>query len=130
MKFLSLFFTLLLSLNLYAGHGVERGSIRIDDNKNIRPEIKRFIEKQLERCTNGEKDETFNLDKLEVNEYRVDQGIIDVEYHLQFTYDAVRNDVLTNTIKVKILDSDFDNWRDYEEKLSLEITYDQNNFCN
>ena len=121
---------LFLSFNAMAGHGVERGGIKINDSKDINPEIIRFMEKNLEKCTLGDRDEEMNIEKIETNEIRVDQGIIDVEYNFVISYDAVRNDVNSNTIKVKVVDSDYDNWRNYDEKLSLDITYDQNNFCN
>jgi len=121
---------LLLSFEAMAGHGVERGSIKINDSKGINSEIISFIETRLQRCTLGDRDEEMNIEKIETKEIPVDQGIIDVEYNFVISYDAVRNDVNSNTIKVKVLDSDFDNWRNYSEKLSLDITYDQNNFCN
>jgi hypothetical protein len=120
----------LISFNAFAGHGVERGNIKINDSLGINSEIISFMETKLQRCTLSDRNEEMKIEKVETKEIRVDQGIIDVEYNFVISYDVVRNDVNSNTIKVKVVDSDYDNWRNYSDKLSLDITYDQNNFCN
>jgi hypothetical protein len=129
MNFLKLMI-FLLSFDALASHGVERGSIKINGSGNIKPEIIRFMEYQLQKCTLGHTNDEMNIEEIQTEEIRVDQGIIDIEYNFVITYDAVRNDVNTNTIKVKLVDYDYSNWRHYEEKLTLDITFDQNNFCN
>jgi len=99
-------------------------------NNVLKSEIAEYLNKNLVRCTLDIGNEIFYVEKVQKKEIRIDQGITDVEYTIDVTYDAVRNDVLTNTVRVVLLDADFSNYKNYEERLSMKITYDQNNFCN
>lgn len=123
MKSLLTIGTLFLSLNTLAA--------TVDLQKNtLNPEIANFLANKLTKCTLDIGNEVFYVEKIQTRNIKIDQGITDVEYTIDITYDAVRNDVLTNDIRVVVLDSDFDNYKNYEERLSLEIIYDRNNFCN
>ena len=122
-------FVVLNSLNAFAGHGVERGLVQINDGGKLETIITKFLSKKLKSCSLGIKDENFTVLSVVVTEDRVDNGITDLYYEINLSYGAVKNDVITNDITVKVLDSDFDNWKDYEEKLSSEISYDRNGHC-
>lgn len=119
----------LIVSNSYAGHGVERGMVEIKDQGKLESIISKFLSKHLRSCALGIQNESFTVESVKVENVRVDQGIIDTYYTIDLSYDAFRNDVISNDITVKVLDSDFDNWRDYEEKLSSEISFDRNGLC-
>ena len=128
--FLSAMIGLIVSTNAFADHGVERGLVKIEGASSLKTEIVEFLQKKLRACVLGNNNtDFFKLEKLNVREDRVDNGIIDYYYTLDFSYDATRNDQTSNAISVKVLDSKFDNWREYEEKLSFEIAYDRHKFC-
>ncbi len=126
---LVIFFTLFTTVNAFAGHGVERGLVKINDAGKLETIISKFISKKLKSCSLGLSNELFTVENVKITRDRVDNGITDLYYEIDLSYDAERNDVITNDITIKVLDSDFHNWRDYEEKLTFEVTADANNFC-
>jgi hypothetical protein len=121
--------TIMIALLTLATVSSYAASIEVQNNV-LKSEIAEYLNKNLVKCTLDIGNEVFYVKKVQKKEIRVDQGITDVEYTIDVTYDAVRNDVLTNNFRVVILDSDFSNYNNYEERLSMKITYDQNNFCN
>jgi hypothetical protein len=117
--------------NALAGNGVERGSVMIKNSKEIdamNPEILKFLSKKLVRCSNTIQSDYFEVSEISLRREKIDQGIIDYFYKIKLNHIS-KNAESLNRITVEILDSDFHNWRDYEEKLSLEILNDQNNQC-
>lgn len=120
-----------LAVLLSLAFSAQTFALTIDLNgQSLNPEIVKYLEKKLVVCTLDRGDEVMTVEKITVREDHVDNGITDLYYTIDITYDAVRNDQTTNDIRVNVLDSDFDNWREYEEKLSFEITYDRHKFCN
>lgn len=129
MKFVfSLVLALLFISQISAGNGVERGRVILNHSNEMSPEISKFIEKQLGKCVVGAKTNIFNVQKVEERTDRIDQGIIDVYYNLQLSQ-KTETGKLINELEIEVLDSDFDNWRHYEEKLSLDIKSDMNKKC-
>ena len=122
-------FSLLMSASSIAGHGVERGFVKIDDGGKLETNISKFLSKKLKSCSLGLSSEVFTVESVQVTEDRVDNGITDLYYEVSLSYDAERNDIIKNDITVKIVDSAFHNWSDYEEKLTSEISFDRNGFC-
>jgi hypothetical protein len=118
--------TLLLTLATFSTFAA---TIELQNN-SLKPEIANFLKKELVKCTLDAGNEVFYVENIKTKSIRVDNGIVDVEYTIDITYDAVRNDVLTNTLKVVVMDYDFNNYKNYEERLTMNIVYDQNNFCN
>lgn len=127
MKYLILILTFFSTLS-FAGNGVERGSVMIEGASNINPEIKRYVGKVLLKCTNDSEGDHFEVEELTTRKERIDQGIIDVFYKIKLKHIANKK-IILNSITIEILDSDFHNWRNYEEKLSYEVINDQNKRC-
>lgn len=111
-----------------AGNGVERGKVILNNSNEINPEISKFIEKQLSKCVVGAQANVFNVKNLEERKERVDQGITDIYYSLKLLQNS-ESGKLINELEIEVLDSDFSNWRHYEEKLSLDIKSDMNKTC-
>ena len=129
-----MFFTfslIILSSGASAGNGVERGSVMIKTSGEetiISPEILNFLSKKLAHCSNTNSSEYFEVSEVSIRREKIDQGIIDHFYKIELNHISEKAESL-NKVTVEILDSDFHNWRDYEEKLSLEILNDQNKQC-
>lgn len=129
MKIISvILIALTLSTTALAGNGVERGSVMIKGNKEISSDILNYLSKQLTKCSDSNTLESFSIKNLSQRNHKVDQGIIDVYYRIDLIHQDQSGKKL-NDLTIEVLDSDFDNWRQYEEKLSMEIINDQNNFC-
>lgn len=127
MKYLVLL-TLVFSLNSFAsGNGVERGSAMINTNGVLNNEIVKYLGKQLQKCAPYSND-SFIIKSVKEESLRVDQGIIDLYYNVDLVQKNSKGEKV-NEIHVRVLDSDFDNWRNYEEKLSIEVFKDKNNLC-
>nr|BDT28396.1 hypothetical protein BHI3_18620 [Bacteriovorax sp. HI3] len=101
----------------------------VSNHKFGEVEIEKYLNTKLAKCSLGYADEVFTVTNVQTREHRVDQGIIDVYYTITLKYESVRNDVIQNGLVVEILDADFDNWREYSEKLSFEVLKDENSFC-
>ena len=125
------FFLLLITLvsQALAGNGVERGSVKINDKGLIIPEISEYLKKSLFKCGLETIQNTFEISKISEHRERVDQGIIDIYYQIELNH-LDQSGSLVNNITLELLDSDFHNWRHYEEKLRLEILNDQKQLCN
>lgn len=121
-------FLAILSFSASAGNGVERGSVMIRGNSELSPEIKSYVAKVLSRCSSNLEEEHFQIADVSTLYQKIDQGITDVFYRIKLNHHSEKKELL-NTVTLEILDSDFDNWRDYEEKLSFEIIKDQNKRC-
>lgn len=96
---------------------------------NLPAEITGYLTKKLATCSLGLSEETFEITKLDVKKIRVDNGIIDVLYTIELGYTSFRNDVIYNDVTVEVMDSDFSNYKNYEERLSFNVIYDRNQFC-
>lgn len=92
-------------------------------------EVEQYLNAKLAKCSLGYADEVFTVTNVQTRNHKVDQGIIDVYYTVTLKYESVRNDIIQNDLVVEILDADFDNWREYSEKLSFEVVKDENSFC-
>lgn len=126
---LSLILLSYLSLTAaYAGNGVERGSVMIKGAGDIQAEIKDYLAMNLSKCNPSNPGDYFELKKQSLRKEKIDQGITDLFYQFEINHLNKNNEKL-NSITVEILDSDFHNWRRYEEKLSFEIINDQNQQC-
>lgn len=120
--------SLLISNFSWAGNGVERGVVVSGVVQFEVPEVSQFLIKQLANCKLGQGLETFNIKSVQQTRDRVDQGIIDIYYSIELEHLSTDGQIL-NSLSMEILDSDFSNWRNYEEKLSVNLIKDQNNFC-
>lgn len=117
---------LVLGLSTQAFAGVNLDTSRVELN----PEISKYLSQVLTKCSLSHVgEETFAVEKMNIKKVRVDQGIVDEYYTFDISYKAFRNDEIVNSITVEVLDADFDNWREYSEKLSYEIKSDANGFC-
>lgn len=126
---LILLFALTFSINSHAGNGVERGSVKIEGTSGIQTEIGEYLSKELVRCSSLNEKELFQVENLSERRDRIDNGITDIYYKIKIQH-LDKNRAIINNLTIEILDSDFHNWRHYEEKLSLEIIADQNQMCN
>lgn len=118
----------LMSGTAFGGNGVERGSVMIKGASDINPEIKDYVGKVLSKCSSDAEREHFVVEELVTRSERVDQGIIDIFYKFKLKH-IVEKNVVVNSLTIEVLDSDFHNWRNYEEKLSYEVINDQNKRC-
>lgn len=127
-KMTFLFLFSILAAQSFAGNGVERGSVMIQGITPENEEITQYLKKELGQCSTLDQGDYFKIHKISQRRERVDQGIIDIYY--QINLDHLNSDnQFVNQITVEILDSDFHNWRHYEEKLSIEYLQDNNNLC-
>lgn len=117
-----------LTTQVMAGNGVERGSVMIKGHSDISSDILNYLSKQLVKCSSSHVAQNFSIKNLSLRKDRIDQGIIDLYYRIDLIHQDQSGKKL-NDLTIEVLDSDFDNWRQYEEKLSMEIINDQNNFC-
>ena len=129
------FFWFLLVMNFsfsaFAGNGVERGSVMIKTNSDVNSEITNYLSKKLDSCLGMESNAenyTFVVNDVLLNRVRVDQGIVDLYYHFEGKI-LDGNKIILENVRVEILDSDFHNWRNYEEKLSVESISNNINNC-
>ena len=129
------FFWFLLVMNFsfsaFAGNGVERGSVMIKTNSDVNSEITNYLSKKLDSCLGMEskaENYTFVVNDVLLNRVRVDQGIVDLYYHFEGKI-LDGNKIILENVRVEILDSDFHNWRNYEEKLSVESISNNINNC-
>lgn len=127
-KMLLLFCLLAYSFSSLAGNGVERGSVKIEGNIQIQSEIKDYLSDELSRCSSIATTELFHVENVSERRLRVDNGITDIYYKFRIQH-LNENLEIINNLTIEILDSDFHNWRHYEEKLSFEIINDQNEMC-
>lgn len=128
-KLLAVLLLLSLSSGAFAGNGVERGSVKINDNGAVIPEISNYIAKRMEKCGIDRNQNLFEISNIDLRRHKVDQGIIDIYYQIELNH-FDQSGTVVNILTIELLDSDFHNWRHYEEKLSLEILSDQNKLCN
>lgn len=128
-KLLAALLLLSLSSGAFAGNGVERGSVKINDNGAVIPEISNYIAKRMEKCGIDRNQNLFEISNIDLRRHKVDQGIIDIYYQIELNH-FDQSGTVVNILTIELLDSDFHNWRHYEEKLSLEILSDQNKLCN
>ena len=117
-----------LSAQAFAGNGVERGSVMIKGASDINPEIKDYVGKVLTKCSADLDKEHFEVEELSTRRLKIDNGITDIFYKFKLKHIAEKN-IILNSITIEVLDSDFHNWRNYEEKLSYEVVNDQNKRC-
>ena len=119
---ISLLLFIYIGQSAFAGNGVERGSVMIQTKSEVSSEITNFLAKKIDSCfVSQEQTLTFVVNELTLNRVRIDQGIIDIYYHFDGTI-VNGNKIILENVKVEILDSDFHNWRNYEEKLTIEST--------
>ena len=127
--FLILALVMSFSSPLWAGNGVERGSVMINTSSEINSEIQNYLGKELRKCSDSKKKNSFSIMSISLRRHKVDQGITDLYYRIHLIHQDHAGRYL-NDLTIEVLDSDFHNWRQYEEKLSMEIINDQNNMCN
>lgn len=130
MKKLILILTISLacSVNAFAGHGVERGLVKIEDKGLLKDFVASFLAKKLSACAQGSLDEVFQVLSVVMRKHKVDNGIIDYYYDVKLAQVGATPE-LGNEIAVTVADYDYSNWEKYEEKLSSEISYDKLGFC-
>lgn len=126
--FLILVLVMSFSGPLWAGNGVERGSVMINTSSEISSEIHNYLGKELRKCSDREKKNAFVIKSISLRKQKIDQGITDLYYRINLIHQDHAGRYL-NDLTIEVLDSDFHNWRQYEEKLSMEIINDQNNMC-
>lgn len=129
MKKLILILTISLacSMNAFAGHGVERGLVNVDDKGLLDKVISLFISKKLAACSQGVTGETFSILNLKVKKDRVDNGIIDYYYTLDLGY-SVDGENMAG-LEVKLVDWSLSNYDTIDQKISFEISQDNSGLC-
>lgn len=127
----SLYISMLILISISStlgGNGVERGRVVNTSSFGLKTQIKNYLGKQLSNCHMQSKNDSFMVNKIEVEEDEVDQGIVDLYYKMDITHHNQYGNKI-NDLSVEIEDADYSNWRSYEEKLSLSVTKDINAFC-
>lgn len=124
----SLLCLILFTLPIYAGNGVERGRLIMTGQFKIQKEIKNYLSKKIARCSLGIREEKFDIRNISITKDKVDQGITDYYYQIQLAH-IDNKGINLNDITVEIEDADYDNWRRYEERLSIQLLNDVNGNC-
>ncbi|GAB4016583.1 MAG: hypothetical protein Fur0010_16480 [Bdellovibrio sp.] len=128
MKKVLILLSLLICHAASAGNGVERGRIYIPSEVKLIPEVADYIARVLVNCSSDPKTELFKVANYKLRKDRVDQGIID-EYHSfkidQFNVAGQR----INSIELEIVDAEFSNYRNYDERLYIEKISDEQKTC-
>lgn len=128
MKKLILILTLsLLSVQSFAGHGVERGLVNVDDRGLLDRVISGYISKRLAICSQGVAGEKFSVMKLEVKKHRVDTGILDVYYTIAIGYSV--NEENLGALEIKLIDWDYNNYDTLDQKIAFEVSQDHTGLC-
>lgn len=117
-----------VSISSFAGNGVERGSITVLNNFNLDRNIQNYLHKGLQNCAPSIERGTFKVKDLRVFADDIDQGITDYYYSIDLVHEN-NFGVVINEVSVEVEDSDYSNYRKYEERLSLKLIKDKNNFC-
>lgn len=128
MKKLILILTLsLLSLQSFAGHGVERGLVNVDDRGLLDRVISGYISQRLAICSLGVAGEKFSVLDLKIKKHKVDQGIIDTYYTIAIGYSV--NEENLGALEIKLTDWDFNNYKTLDEKIAFEVSQDHTGLC-
>lgn len=128
MKKLILILTLsLLSAQSFAGHGVERGSVNIDDGGLVNRDISAYIAKRLAACSQGVAGELFSVLNMKVKKDKVDNGIIDYYYTVDVGY-SVNGEAMAG-LEIKLIDWSLSNYDTIEQKISFEVSQDHSGLC-
>lgn len=128
MKKLILILTLsLLSAQSFAGHGVERGLVKIEDGGLINREISEFMSHKLTGCASGVANEAFNVMNVKLKKDVVDNGIVDYYYTVDLGY-SVNGENMAG-LEVKIIDWSLSNYDSIDQKISFEVSQDNSGLC-
>jgi hypothetical protein len=128
MKKIILILTLsLLSAQSFAGHGVERGLVNIDDGGLVNRVISAYMSKRLSACSQGVAGELFSVLNLKVKKDKVDNGVIDYYYTVDVGY-SVNGEAMAG-LEVKLIDWDYSNYDSIEQKISFEVSQDHSGLC-
>lgn len=128
MKKLVLFLTLsLLSAQSFAGHGVERGLVNLENAGALNKVISTFISKKLSSCSQGVAEEVFSVMQIQVNKHKVDNGVIDYYYTISLGYSV--NGEAMGALEVKLVDWDYSNYETIDQKISFEVSQDHTGLC-
>ncbi len=103
----------------------------IKTNSEVNHEITNYLSKKLDSCLKADADSnqySYVVNDVLVNRVRIDQGIVDLYYHFEGNI-LSGNKIILENVRIEILDSDFHNWRNYEEKLSVESISNNINNC-
>lgn len=128
MKKLLLILTLsLMSAQSFAGHGVERGLVSVDDRGLLSRVISEYISKRLSSCSQGLIGEVFSVLNLKVRKDVVDNGIVDYYYTVDLGY-SVNGENMAG-LEVKLIDWSLSNYDTIEQKISFEVSQDNSGLC-
>lgn len=129
MKSLSIFLLLAVTISTsFAGNGVERGRLINQSGFGLKAEIESYLHKKLKNCALESSADSFVVDSIELKKDEVDQGIVDLYYRMDITHKN-KSGRKVNDLSIELEDSDYSNWRKYEEKLSIEVLKDTNKLC-
>ena len=119
--------TLSCSMSAFAGHGVERGLVKIDNGGLLGSEITSFISRKLMACASGVANEVFNVMKVKLKKDVVDNGIVDYYYTVDLGY-LVNGENMAG-LEVKIIDWSLSNYDSIDQKISFEVSQDNSGLC-
>ena len=128
MKKLILILTLsLLSAQSFAGHGVERGLVNIDDGGLVNRVISAYISKRLTACSQGVAGELFTIMNIKLKKDKVDNGVVDDYYTVDVGY-YVNGEAMAS-LEIKLIDWSISNYDTIEQKISFEVSQDHSGLC-
>jgi hypothetical protein len=128
MKKLITFLTLsLLSVQSFAGHGVERGLVNIDDGGLVNRVISAYISKRLTACSQGVAGELFSILNIKLKKDVIDNGIVDDYYTVDVGY-SVNGEAMAG-LEIKLVEWALNNYDTIEQKISFEVSQDQSGLC-
>jgi hypothetical protein len=117
------------SFQIFAGNGVERGRVLMPLDSHVKQEVTSFLSKQVSICSKNFEEDTFHVTHFDLKKDEVDQGIVD--HYYKFDLLQINNiGEEINEISIEIEDTDYSNWKVYEEKLSIQFLKDKNKLCN
>lgn len=80
------------------------------------------------RCIQNTKTDYLQVKGISIEEDHVDQGIIDLYYTVDMLHKNAKGNVL-NEVSIQVEDLEFSNYRQYEERLTIKVLKDRNQFC-
>jgi hypothetical protein len=114
--------------SVFAGNGMERGYIINDSGFSLDSEITDFLNRKVEKCIIASDKESVVVESIQVREDEVDQGIVDIYYKMDISHRNEDGDKL-GELTIELEDASYSNWRNYSEKLSIEVIKGKNNVC-
>lgn len=126
-KFILILTLSLLSVQSFAGHGVERGLVKVEDGGLVNREISAYISKRLAVCSQGVAGEVFSILNIKLKKDKVDNGVVDDYYTVDVGY-YVNGEAMAG-LEIKLIDWSISNYDTIEQKISFEVSQDHSGLC-